>query len=69
MLKNRLDFGGEDEPPLLHGVVERLDTEEVARAKQLVGSGIVNSEREHAAHPVEHTFRPGKVPHEQNLGV
>ena len=69
MLENRLDLGGEDELTTLDGVVERLDAEEVPRAEQLARFGIVNGEREHAAHAIEHILRPSNVTDEQHLGV
>ena len=59
VLKDALDFGREDELPVLLRVIERLDAKEIARAEQLACFAVPNGEREHAAQAIEHTFAPG----------
>src|SRR5256885_16139048 len=51
--KERFDLRREHEPLMVHGVVERLDPDSVARKPQLSCPRVPPSEREHASHAVQ----------------
>ena len=69
VVQKALDFGTEHELAALVVVVEGLDAEDVASAKQLLGLGVPDDEGEHAAQAIQHATAPLFVAVENSLGV
>src|SRR5439155_26589361 len=67
--EQRLDLGREQEVARRRGVVERLDSEPVARAEQAAQPAIPDGEREHALNAFETALAPPSVRLEQHLGI
>ena len=67
--QQRLDLGGEGEPPGLLGVEQRLLPEVIAREQQAAAAPVPDREGEHAAQPREHPLAVVLVQVDQHLGV
>jgi len=69
VLEDRLDLGGEDQPPPVAGVDERLDAEPVAREQDTPPAAVPDREGEHAAQAGQDVESPGLVPMQDDLRV
>src|SRR5690242_11836195 len=67
--EQRLDFRCEDKSAGRRGVIERLDSQPIARAEQSPVRAIPDGEAEHAVESGEAGFAPLTVRLEQDLGI
>ena len=64
-----LDLAAPDQTIALMLIVQRLDTEDVARKHQLLFLSVPNGDGEHAAQALEHARAPGLIAMHDGLGV
>ena len=70
MLEEALDLGAEHQVALVGlVVVERLDAEDVARAKELAGAHVVHHEAVHTAQALDQALTPLLIAVHEDLGV
>src|SRR5262249_48215918 len=69
MLEKSLDLRREEESAVLPGVIERLDTEAIARDEELTAGRVPHRESEHAGQPFDARLAPFLVCVQDRLGV